>query len=46
MTGDIDNALNYPTAIKTVDAESIQKAVRRYLPIDAYGALRLHPEAN
>ena len=46
MTGDIDNALNYPTAIKTVDAEAIQKAVQRYLPIDAYGALRLHPEAN
>lgn len=46
MTGDIENALNYPTAIKTVDAASIQAAVRQYLPITAYGALRLHPEVN
>ncbi|MEO0434670.1 MAG: pitrilysin family protein [Cyanobacteria bacterium J06656_5] len=46
LTGDIENALNYPTAIRTVDAEMIQSAVRRYLPITAYGALRLHPEAN
>lgn len=46
MTGDIENALNYPTAIKTVDAASIQSAVQRYLPITAYGALRLHPEVN
>ena len=46
MTGDIDNALNYPMAIKTIDATSIQAAVRRYLPITAYRALRLHPEAN
>lgn len=46
MTGDIENALNYPTAIKTVDAASIQSAVQRYLPVTAYGALRLHPEVN
>ncbi|MEL6333942.1 MAG: pitrilysin family protein, partial [Cyanobacteria bacterium J06626_26] len=46
LTGDIENALNYPTAIRTVNAEMIQTAVRRYLPITAYGALRLHPEAN
>lgn len=46
MTGDIQNALNYPMAIKTVDAASIQAAVQRYLPITAYGALRLHPENN
>lgn len=46
MTGDIDNALNYPIAIKTVDAEAIQSAVKHYLPMTAYGALRLHPEVN
>ena len=46
LTGDIENALNYPTAIKTIDAEMIQAAVRQYLPIHAYGALRLHPETN
>lgn len=46
MTGDIENALNYPTAIKTVDADAVQAAVQRYLPITAYGALRLHPDAN
>lgn len=46
MTGDIDNALNYPNAIKTVDAETVQAAVQRYLPIDAYGVLRLRPETN
>ncbi|MEM9266896.1 MAG: pitrilysin family protein [Cyanobacteria bacterium P01_F01_bin.13] len=46
MTGDIENALNYPTAIKAIDAAAIQSAVQRYLPITAYGALRLHPEAN
>ncbi|NEQ49046.1 MAG: insulinase family protein [Leptolyngbya sp. SIO3F4] len=46
MTGDIENALNYPTVIKNVDAEAIQAAVQLYLPIDAYGALRLHPESN
>ena len=46
MTGDIENALNYPTAIKTVDADVIQTAVQRYLPVHAYGALRLQPENN
>ncbi|MBX2865587.1 MAG: insulinase family protein [Leptolyngbyaceae cyanobacterium MAG.088] len=46
MTGDIENALNYPTAIKKVDAATLQNAVRRYLPVDAYGVLRLHPETN
>ena len=46
MTGDIGNALNYPMAIKQVDPTTIQHAVQRYLPISAYGALRLHPEAN
>ncbi|MEM1254446.1 MAG: pitrilysin family protein [Cyanobacteria bacterium P01_H01_bin.21] len=46
MTGDIENALNYPTAIKTVDADAVQSAVQRYLPVDAYGVLRLYPEAN
>ncbi|MEM7066381.1 MAG: pitrilysin family protein [Cyanobacteria bacterium P01_B01_bin.77] len=46
MTGDIANALNYPTAIKAVDAASIQAAVQRYLPITAYGVLRLHPEVD
>ena len=46
MTGNIENALNYPGAIKTVDADAVQLAVQRYLPVDAYGVLRLHPEAN
>ncbi len=46
MTGDIENALKYPIAIKTIDAEAIQSAVKRYLPATAYGVLRLHPEAN
>ena len=46
MTGDIENALKYPSAIKMVDAESIQAAVKSYLPVTAYGALRLHPDVN
>ena len=46
MTGDIKNALNYPSAIKTIDAEAIQSAVKRYLPVTAYGVLRLSPEQN
>lgn len=46
MTGDIENALKYPTAIKTVDADMIQAAVQKYLPTHAYGALRLHPDTN
>ena len=46
MTGDIENALNYPSAIKTIDAEAIQSAVRRYLSVTAYGVLRLRPERN
>ncbi|MEM9807133.1 MAG: pitrilysin family protein [Cyanobacteria bacterium P01_D01_bin.56] len=46
MTGDIENALNYPNSIRTVDAEAIQTAVKRYLPVTAYGVLRLQPESN
>ena len=46
MTGDIENALNYPGAIKTVDADEIQAAVKRYLPVTAYAALRLQPDNN
>ncbi len=46
MTGDIENALNYPIAIKTIDSEAIQSAVKHYLPVTAYGVLRLHPEVN
>ena len=46
LTGDIDNALNYPTEIRAVDMDMIQAAVRRYLPVTAYGVLRLQPEAN
>ncbi|ESA33091.1 zn-dependent peptidase [Leptolyngbya sp. Heron Island J] len=46
MTGDIKNALNYPIAIKDIDAEAIQSAVRCYLPVTAYGVLRLSPERN
>ncbi|MEM6251750.1 MAG: pitrilysin family protein [Cyanobacteria bacterium P01_D01_bin.156] len=46
MTGDIENALNYPRSIQTVDADAIQAAVKRYLPVNAYGVLRLQPESN
>ncbi|MBT9313072.1 M16 family metallopeptidase [Leptothoe kymatousa] len=46
MTGDIENAINYPMAIRTVDAAAIQSAVQQYLPVTAYGALRLQPETN
>ncbi|MEL6938161.1 MAG: pitrilysin family protein [Cyanobacteria bacterium J06598_1] len=43
MTGDIRHALDYPDCIRRVTAESVQAAVRQYLPLDAYGIVTLKP---
>ncbi|MGD1867255.1 MAG: M16 family metallopeptidase, partial [Phormidesmis sp.] len=45
MTGDIRHALDYPECIRQVTAESVQSAVKRYLPLDAYGVVTLKPSA-
>jgi zinc protease len=45
MTGDIRHALDYPERIRQVTAESVQLAVQRYLPLDAYGAVTQKPLA-
>ncbi len=43
LTGDINHALDYPQCIRNVTAESVQAAVRRYLPTDAYGVVTFKP---
>ncbi|MEL7356246.1 MAG: pitrilysin family protein [Cyanobacteria bacterium J06634_6] len=43
MTGDISHALDYPAHIRRVTAEDVRSAVRRYLPLDAYGVVVLKP---
>ena len=43
MTGDIRHALDYPEHIRNVTAAAAQAAVRRYLPLDAYGVVTLKP---
>jgi len=45
MTGDIRHALDYPECIRQVTAKSVQAAVKRYLPLDAYGVVTLKPSA-
>ena len=45
MTGDIRHALDYPEHIRQVSAADVQAAVRRYLPLDAYGVVALKPVA-
>ena len=46
MTGDIHHALNYPECIRQVTEESVRAAVRRYLPLDAYGVVTLKPSSE
>ncbi|MEO1621642.1 MAG: pitrilysin family protein [Cyanobacteria bacterium J06632_3] len=46
MTGDIRHALNYPECIRQVTAETVQAAVRRYLPLKAYGVVTLKPSSE
>lgn len=43
MTGDIRHALDYPECIRQVTAEDVQAAVRKYLPLEAYGVVTLKP---
>ena len=43
ITGDINHGLGYPQYIREVSAEAVQAAVRRYLPIDAYGVVSFKP---
>jgi zinc protease len=45
MTGDIRHALDYPEGIRQVTAESVQSAVQRYLPLEAYGVVTLKPSS-
>jgi zinc protease len=45
MTGDIRHALDYPEGIRHVTAESVQSAVQRYLPLEAYGVVTLKPSS-
>ena len=46
ITGDVRHALNYPEAIRQVSAEDVQLAIRRYLPLDAFGVISLKPAAK
>lgn len=46
MTGDIRHALDYPECIRQVTAESVQAAVQRYLPLQAYGVVVLKPSTD
>ncbi len=45
MTGDVRHALDYPEWIRRVSVEAVQSAVRRYLPLDAYGVVTLQPSS-
>lgn len=46
MTGNIRHALDYPEYIRQIDAEAVQSAVQRYLPLHAYGVVTLKPPAT
>jgi len=46
MTGDIRHALDYPEWIRKVTAEDVQAAVKRYLPLEAYGVVTLKPSED
>ncbi len=46
ITGDVRHALNYPESIRQVSAEDVRSAVRKYLPLDAYGVVSLKPAAE
>lgn len=43
MTGNIAHALDYPACIRQVSADAVRAAVRRYLPLDAYGVVISKP---
>ena len=46
MTGDIRHALDYPECIRQVTADDVQRAVQKYLPLNAYGVVTLKPETS
>ena len=46
LTGDVRHALNYPEAIRQVSAEDVQLAVSQYLPLKAFGVMRLKPSVT
>jgi zinc protease len=39
MCGDLSVGIDYPAKIQSIDADVLQAAVRKYLPIDAYGVM-------
>ncbi len=45
LTGQLDHALSYPTAIQALTAQSIHTAAQQYLSPDAYGILTVSPSA-
>ncbi|MEL6261950.1 MAG: pitrilysin family protein [Cyanobacteria bacterium J06626_6] len=46
MTGNIAHALDYPACIRQVTAADVSAAVRRYLPLCAYGVVTLKPGSD
>jgi zinc protease len=44
VVGDLAPALDYPTRIQAVDAETLQSAARKYLSPTAYGVVTVKPE--
>ncbi|MEL7493429.1 MAG: pitrilysin family protein [Cyanobacteria bacterium J06554_11] len=46
MTGNIAHALDYPACIRQVTAADVRAAVRRYLPLCAYGVVTLKPGSD
>lgn len=44
LTGNVENALDYPQVIRSIDSAAVQQAVQQYLSVSAYGVLRLRPE--
>jgi zinc protease len=44
VVGDLAPALDYPTRIQAVAAETLQSAARKYLSVEGYGVVTVKPE--
>jgi zinc protease len=44
VVGDLAPALDYPTRIQAIDAETLQVAARKYLSVEGYGVVTVKPE--
>lgn len=46
IVGDLNTAINYPERIRSINANQIQAAARRYLSPEAYGAVIIRPSVS